>query len=518
MVLRRGMWPALLLGLWGMTCLGMPEAREAAGVLFLFLGLSPHLPRAPWAGEVFPATPFSRALMGLELPVAGLLLSRLGPELGDLLPVALLVSVLPLSLLRPQREAAIPVLLASLGVAVGMGSGTLGEGGAWRGGILGTGVALCGLGPGWLSRWRASGGAFVPGGPGSLTPPPSSIPALAGRPFARSLEASCEALKVATSARRCLLYRPDGRGAGFLLAAGNPGAGPSPSSLRGDSPLVQRARLEGIPVQVDGPSSGSGGFPFPAGTWMGPVLEEDQLWGLLIAEPSSGQNLGPEAHQTLSAITHVFASLLSHASGAIPRPSSPASPHSLATGKPTSSATVQRHPPVTPAVPSAVEGPEPPSLSQSLAAALASLSADTEEAVICLLSIDHLQEIRRVHGLEAENEAILRLTSLIRGAVPPGQGFWVRQGGEEFVLFRAGGGPSSGRALIESIRERLEGEVPGGGSGGNAKPFRCTLSAGVAEFPQDGKTPEILLSQARAALLYAKASGGNRVVGAGNDG
>ncbi len=84
-----------------------------------------------------------------------------------------------------------------------------------------------------------------------------------------------------------------------------------------------------------------------------------------------------------------------------------------------------------------------------------------------------------------------------------------RYGGEEFaILVPETGGPSA-LAVAEKLRHIVENwNFPG-------VPCPVTVSAGVASFPQDGRTRDELMKAADDALYAAKQQGRNRVITAG---
>ena len=83
-----------------------------------------------------------------------------------------------------------------------------------------------------------------------------------------------------------------------------------------------------------------------------------------------------------------------------------------------------------------------------------------------------------------------------------------RLGGDEFAVLLPGTAPARAKAiarkLLESLRRHtlvLQGEtVP------------LTASVGLAAFPADGDSADVLLARADLALYAAKDAGGNRVV------
>jgi diguanylate cyclase (GGDEF)-like protein len=83
-----------------------------------------------------------------------------------------------------------------------------------------------------------------------------------------------------------------------------------------------------------------------------------------------------------------------------------------------------------------------------------------------------------------------------------------RYGGEEFVLLLPKMNLESARARAERWRQMFA-EMDVRGEDGE---FRCTLSVGIAVFPEHGNSAEDLLRNGDRALYLAKALGRNRVV------
>ena len=85
-----------------------------------------------------------------------------------------------------------------------------------------------------------------------------------------------------------------------------------------------------------------------------------------------------------------------------------------------------------------------------------------------------------------------------------------RYGGEEFVLLLPESTLEGARAKVDLIRRTIESTVldlPD-----HREPSRLTISAGIAEYPADGNTVDMLIAIADDRLLLAKRQGRNRVV------
>jgi len=79
-----------------------------------------------------------------------------------------------------------------------------------------------------------------------------------------------------------------------------------------------------------------------------------------------------------------------------------------------------------------------------------------------------------------------------------------RYGGEEFAIILPQAGHEGAKVVAERLRSRIERtEVPGVGC--------ITASLGVATFPNDASSRELLVTSADRALFLAKRSGRNKV-------
>ncbi len=124
---------------------------------------------------------------------------------------------------------------------------------------------------------------------------------------------------------------------------------------------------------------------------------------------------------------------------------------------------------------------------------------------ILMLDIDHFKVYNDTFGHTAGDKLLMELGRMVGQAAPP-DGLAARFGGEEFVLLVPG--PfAKACEKAEVLRARVEKtEIE----------FRrirtsTTVSIGVAAFPEEGSTPEVLLRKADERLYQAKAQGRNRV-------
>lgn len=127
---------------------------------------------------------------------------------------------------------------------------------------------------------------------------------------------------------------------------------------------------------------------------------------------------------------------------------------------------------------------------------------------LLMLDIDHFKQFNDQHG-HAAGDAVLAhvghaLHSLIRG-----EDLACRYGGEEFTIVLPEANARIALDRAEAIRAAI--------SSTTILHLRNTLgpvtaSIGIATFPQDGATPEVLFELADASLYRAKAEGRDRVV------
>ena len=126
---------------------------------------------------------------------------------------------------------------------------------------------------------------------------------------------------------------------------------------------------------------------------------------------------------------------------------------------------------------------------------------------LMMVDIDHFKRVNDTHGHQAGDE-VLRMPAEILRAEARRSDVACRYGGEEFVLLLPKMNLESARGRAEHWRRMFaEMEMPVE----NGK-LRCTLSVGIAVFPDHGTSAEELLRNGDRALYLAKALGRNRVV------
>jgi diguanylate cyclase (GGDEF)-like protein len=129
-----------------------------------------------------------------------------------------------------------------------------------------------------------------------------------------------------------------------------------------------------------------------------------------------------------------------------------------------------------------------------------------EPLAVLMLDLDGLKQINDTHGHPVGAHTIAEVGKLI-GQVVSSRGAACRFGGDEFAAFLPSVAKAEGKEIGEAIRTALanhkfekDGVV-----------VRPTISIGVAAFPDDGSTADLLLRKADEALYRAKNSGRDRV-------
>jgi len=126
---------------------------------------------------------------------------------------------------------------------------------------------------------------------------------------------------------------------------------------------------------------------------------------------------------------------------------------------------------------------------------------------VALLDIDWFKRVNDSHGHQAGDEVLKMLAGILRSEARRTD-VACRYGGEEFVLLLPKMNIESARARAERWRQMFaEMDVPV-----ESGQLRCTLSVGIAVFPEHGNSAEDLLRNGDRALYLAKALGRNRVV------
>ena len=127
---------------------------------------------------------------------------------------------------------------------------------------------------------------------------------------------------------------------------------------------------------------------------------------------------------------------------------------------------------------------------------------------VIMLDIDHFKLLNDSCGHDAGDAVLRELAGVLKSRVREGD-IACRYGGEEFVLILPEAPLELALRRAEELREEVK-RLRMLHRGRSIGPL--TVSAGVAMFPEHGKTGAALLQEADAALYRAKAEGRDRVV------
>lgn len=128
-------------------------------------------------------------------------------------------------------------------------------------------------------------------------------------------------------------------------------------------------------------------------------------------------------------------------------------------------------------------------------------------ASFLMVDSDNLKQVNDGYGHETGNRLLQHLVKAMQGHlratdVP------ARYGGDEFVIMLP---DTPARGALE-VAERIRHAVESAPFVTEARHVPCTVSIGVASFPEDARSIEALLARADRALYEAKAAGRNRVM------
>ena len=125
---------------------------------------------------------------------------------------------------------------------------------------------------------------------------------------------------------------------------------------------------------------------------------------------------------------------------------------------------------------------------------------------VLMADVDEFKKYNDAFGHPAGDEVLKRVANILLSCTRAVD-CTARYGGEEFAVLLTGTSGDEALEVAERIRSRVaEAEFP---------ERKITLSIGMAEFPQDGFTADVVISNADEALYEAKRGGRNRVVRAG---
>jgi diguanylate cyclase (GGDEF)-like protein/PAS domain S-box-containing protein len=133
---------------------------------------------------------------------------------------------------------------------------------------------------------------------------------------------------------------------------------------------------------------------------------------------------------------------------------------------------------------------------------LASRCKDTLPFSLLMTDVDRFKVLNDTAGTVLADRLLRDIAAAMADVLWPGT-FMARQGGDEFAIVIPG---DHSQIDCADIFEKLRGSVAHSLLLGDAL-TEITLSAGIARFPEHGRTPEALMSSADIAMYAAKKSG-----------
>lgn len=129
---------------------------------------------------------------------------------------------------------------------------------------------------------------------------------------------------------------------------------------------------------------------------------------------------------------------------------------------------------------------------------------------VAMVDVDYFKQFNDRYGHAAGDRVLRRVAQTIERSLRRSD-LVARYGGEEFVIILREANAGQALEIVEQLRIAIGREVllPE-----QRDDPRVTVSAGIATWPNDGRSPEELLEHADRRLFEAKEEGRNRVVGA----
>jgi diguanylate cyclase (GGDEF)-like protein len=130
---------------------------------------------------------------------------------------------------------------------------------------------------------------------------------------------------------------------------------------------------------------------------------------------------------------------------------------------------------------------------------------------LLLMDIDRFKSVNDTYGHPMGDEVIKRLATVLKECAREGTDLAARYGGEEFVLLLDGTDGAGAEALANRIRQAFAKERYVFTDDGRPRSFACTVSIGVATWPEDADAQAQLIEHADQALYCSKEGGRDRV-------
>ena len=146
-------------------------------------------------------------------------------------------------------------------------------------------------------------------------------------------------------------------------------------------------------------------------------------------------------------------------------------------------------------------------LQEQLPSRLGPAARTGRRMAVMMMDVDGFKAVNDRLGHGVGNELLKEVANLLRFAVRVGDEPF-RFGGDEFVLLLSDADGAGAKVVASRIQEiyRSMGQTLRGTD------VEVSFSIGIAVFPEDGGTPEMLLGRADEALLHAKRTGAGTIV------
>ncbi len=144
---------------------------------------------------------------------------------------------------------------------------------------------------------------------------------------------------------------------------------------------------------------------------------------------------------------------------------------------------------------------------EKMSGELKRLNRFSEPISLILADIDYFKKINDTYG-HPVGDIVLKDVSKIIKATIRDIDIPARYGGEEFAAVLPG---TDGKGA-KNIAERLRKAVMNTSFSADSRPFKVTISIGIATSPHDAKTKEELIEKADQALYHAKHNGRNQSI------
>jgi len=145
-------------------------------------------------------------------------------------------------------------------------------------------------------------------------------------------------------------------------------------------------------------------------------------------------------------------------------------------------------------------------LQEQLPSRLGPAARTGRRMAVMMMDVDGFKAVNDRLGHGVGNELLKEVANLLRFAVRVGDEPF-RFGGDEFVLLLSDADGAGAKVVASRIQEiyRSMGQTLRGTD------VEVSFSIGIAVFPEDGGTPEMLLGRADEALLHAKRTGAGTI-------